>query len=65
MLRLVLEGFADLTDTLGDAVVGDHHIRPHRLHDRVAVEQAPGILDEQPQQGEDFGRKVLGTISRQ
>ena len=32
--------------------VGDEQIGPDRGHDRVAVQQAPGILHEEPQQRE-------------
>ena len=32
--------------------VGDEHVGPDRRHDRVAVQQAPGVLDQELQERE-------------
>ena len=50
LLRLVAQRLADVADALGDRFVADHHIRPDRGHDRVAVHDPARVLDQQPQQ---------------
>ena len=50
LLRLVAQRLPDVADALGDRFVVDDHVRPDRGHDRVAVHDAAGVLDQQPQQ---------------
>ena len=41
----------------------DHHVRPDRGHDRVAVHDPAGVLDQQPQQREGFRpQRHLGAV---
>ncbi len=53
--RLVAQGAADVSDALGDAVLGHEGAGPDGLHNGVAPDQLPGVFDQMPQQGEGFG----------
>ena len=63
LLRLVAQRLADVAHALGDQFVTDHHVRPDRGHDRVAVHNPAGVLDQEPQQREDFGRSGTSAPS--
>ena len=63
LLRLVAQGLADVADALGDRFVGHHHVRPDRGHDRVAVHDPAGVLDQQPQQRQRLRpQRHLGAV---
>ncbi len=54
LLPRIVEGAADLSNTLRDAVFGDEGLRPDRLHDFVAVDQPIGVFNHVTQQSEGF-----------
>ena len=63
LLRLVAQGLPDVADALGDQFVGHHHVRPDRRHDRVAVHDPAGVLDQQPQQRQRLRpQRHLGAV---
>jgi hypothetical protein len=55
MARLAAEGASDVTDALGNIVIGDEDVRPQRLHDRITRQKSPRVLHHQQQKRERFG----------
>jgi hypothetical protein len=53
----------DFHHALGDAVVGDEHIRPDRGHEFVARDEAPGLFGKVAQHVERFRpQRQLGPV---